>query len=158
MQISINRDSDIPIHDQLVTQFSLQIAAGLLTAGTRLPSVRAVAMRLGIHRNTVLAVYRALEALGMVVTHVGSGVRVADQRSAHRQEGWREGVTLKALVETFLNEALAQGFSRETVTDAVNAALQPRTVHRLIVADPHPDVHPIYRHELDRSLPVGWRR
>ena len=82
MQVAINPDSPIPLHDQLVTQLSLSIAAGLLPQGHRLPSVRALSQRLGVHRNTVLAAYREMAELGLVVTQVGSGVRVADQRAA----------------------------------------------------------------------------
>ena len=49
-----------------------------LAPGSRLPSVRRLAGRIGVHRNTVLAAYRELAVAGMVVRMPGSGVYVAE--------------------------------------------------------------------------------
>lgn len=81
MRVSINRESPIPIHDQLVTQLALAIASGALPPGRRLPSVRDMAGRLEVHRNTVSAVYKTLEAYGVVTIKAGSGVRVIDTKA-----------------------------------------------------------------------------
>ena len=65
-----------------------------LTAGTALPSSRALAADLGLARGTVTAAYDQLVAEGYLVTQPGSGTQVADlgpipaqaddRRSAHR--------------------------------------------------------------------------
>jgi GntR family transcriptional regulator len=146
MSITIHPDSPIPIHDQLVTQISLLVAAGILAPGSRLPSVRALSMRLGVHRNTIQAAYRAVADLGLVIPQVGSGVRVAD--TAAPPAVWRDGVALRHLVAQFLGEARRHGFSDEAILDAMQSALRPPDVRRIVVVDPHPDVHPLYRQEL----------
>ncbi len=50
---------------------------GRLAAGTRLPSTRALALDLGIARNTVAEAYASLVAEGWLVARQGSGTRVA---------------------------------------------------------------------------------
>lgn len=61
------------------------IHAGLVPAGTGLPSQRALAATLSVSRGTVTAGYEALEAQGYLATHQGSGSRVS---SAHH---WLHG-------------------------------------------------------------------
>ena len=54
-----------------------QIADGLLAAGARAPSTRALAADLGVSRTTVTAAYEQLAAEGFLVTSVGRAARVA---------------------------------------------------------------------------------
>lgn len=46
INIAVNTDSPASIHDQLVEQIGLQIAAGILQSNERLPSIRAMAKSL----------------------------------------------------------------------------------------------------------------
>ena len=57
------------------------IRAGRLRAGTRLPSSRALAVDLGIARNTVAEVYGQLVAEGWLTARTGSGTSVAPHRA-----------------------------------------------------------------------------
>lgn len=75
-QLLINRESDITIREQLVTQLMIRISSGAYTAGDKLPSIRGLAKQLDIHYNTCLAVYEDLEAIGLVERKQGSGTRV----------------------------------------------------------------------------------
>ena len=54
------------------------VQAGRLVPGTRLPSSRALAIDLGIARNTVAEAYAQLIAEGWLTARQGSGTRVAD--------------------------------------------------------------------------------
>lgn len=54
------------------------IRRGRLAPGARLPGSRRLAASLGVHRNTVLAAIRALEAEGWVITRPTRGTFVAD--------------------------------------------------------------------------------
>lgn len=63
---------------------------GVVPAGARLPATRALAARLGVARNTVVAVYAQLQAEGFVVAGQGSGTyacKVAPERVVPRQAG-----------------------------------------------------------------------
>src|SRR6478752_8051391 len=57
-----------PPYEQLRTQIAARVASGELAAGTRLPTVRALAGELRLAVNTVARVYRELETDGVVVT------------------------------------------------------------------------------------------
>lgn len=66
-----------PPFEQLRSQVAARAASGDLPAGTRLPTVRALAAELGIAANTVARAYRELEADGVVVTEGRRGTFVA---------------------------------------------------------------------------------
>lgn len=69
--------SRVPLRDQIAVQVVTAVRAGAYGSGDRLPSVRALATRLDVHRNTVRAAYRKLAAHGVVEARPGSGVYVA---------------------------------------------------------------------------------
>jgi DNA-binding transcriptional regulator YhcF (GntR family) len=146
LNLFVNRESDVPIHDQLCAQIGQLVAAGALTAGQRLPSVRALASRLGVHHNTIQAVYQALAAQGVLDVRQGSGVRVGDKVSP--ESGWRQGVALRALAAQYVTRALAEGHDAPAILAACQDALLPPTVDRLAVVNPHPDLQALYLHEL----------
>lgn len=156
MKVFINRESPIPLHDQLVTQISLLIAAGVLAPGQRLPSVRDLASRLNVHRNTVMAVYNTLEGYGVVTIKAGSGVRVLEPKNPSAQDGWREGVALRQLASLFISDARERGYADEAIKEAFELAMAPRPMRRLVVVDPHDDFHALYRQELGAvfSIPI----
>lgn len=71
-----------------------RIDQGELSPGDILPSVRSLAERLGVNRNTVVSAYRHLAQAGMVVAAGRGGTRVAD-RSPVAQEGYAADSVLR---------------------------------------------------------------
>ncbi|HQQ62989.1 MAG TPA: PLP-dependent aminotransferase family protein [Pseudomonadales bacterium] len=78
--IPIDRQSRVPLGDQIVDQFSHRIASGQLVNGLRLPSIRQLASRLGVSAYTVVNAYDRLIALGVIEVRAGSGFYVKRQR------------------------------------------------------------------------------
>jgi DNA-binding transcriptional regulator YhcF (GntR family) len=144
----------VPLHDQLCAQIGQLVAAGALAPGARLPSIRGLAARLGVHHQTVLAAYKTLAARGVVVIQSGSGVRVVDHAAS--VGGWREGVALRAMAAHFVAQARSRGHDAEAVLAACREAIAPSPWSRLVVVNPHPDLQAIYRHELAEhvALPI----
>ncbi|MFT3799033.1 MAG: aminotransferase class I/II-fold pyridoxal phosphate-dependent enzyme [Microbacterium sp.] len=70
------------------------IERAALTAGEPLPPVRALAERLGVNRNTVVAAYRHLAQAGLVVTRGRGGTLVAGTAPV-AQEGYASGSILR---------------------------------------------------------------
>ncbi|NIQ55192.1 MAG: GntR family transcriptional regulator, partial [Gammaproteobacteria bacterium] len=66
----------VPLFRQLVDRLWLEIITGTLEAGERLPTVRQLAIDLGIHPNTVGRAYTELELLGVLVKRPGHGTYV----------------------------------------------------------------------------------
>ncbi len=63
---------------QICAQIREHIATGVLPAGARLPSARALAGRLRVSRNTVDGALDRLRQEGLLVRRVGAGTTVAD--------------------------------------------------------------------------------
>ena len=84
----IHHETGTPPFEQARSQIAGQIAAGRLPAGTRLPTVRALAAELGLAVNTVARVYKELEADGLIVTEGrrGTFVRSTSAGSAMDEE------------------------------------------------------------------------
>lgn len=70
------RPSEGPLYQQIFDQVVERISNGAFRDGFRLPPSRALADRLGVHRNTVVRAYEALEEGGFVDSTVGRGTFV----------------------------------------------------------------------------------
>ena len=70
--------SGTPIDQQFVDQIRQLVAGGALSAGDRLPSVRAVAAELGVNPMAVSRAYAQLARDGLLANRHGQGVVVAD--------------------------------------------------------------------------------
>jgi GntR family transcriptional regulator len=62
--IRIDLNSSVPAYRQIVDAFRVLLVEGSLAPATPLPSVRRLAMELGVHFNTVGEAYRELAAEG----------------------------------------------------------------------------------------------
>jgi GntR family transcriptional regulator/MocR family aminotransferase len=75
--ISLDRDSRKPLHEQLAMALRAALEEGRLPAGSRLPASRDLASSLGVNRGTVQKAYAALVAAGEARAAVGQGTFVA---------------------------------------------------------------------------------
>lgn len=78
--ITVDHESRVTLYEQLHSLVIEQITTGELIAGTKLPTVRALATELDVAPYTVARVYRALEADGFVET-LGRNGTVVKARS-----------------------------------------------------------------------------
>ncbi len=90
------------------------VDAGALPAGTRLPSVRALAAELGLAANTVARAYKERETAGTVLTRGRAGTVVADDDAEH---------AAKAAAAEFAARARALGLGTDRALALVRAAL-----------------------------------
>ena len=78
MQIRLDRNLPIALTDQIKGQITYAVSIGLLPAGGRLASVRALAEELQVAPMTIAHAYRELAAEGVILTRPGAGTFVAD--------------------------------------------------------------------------------
>lgn len=124
-QCRLVRGGGQPLHHQLRTQLALQIRSGVLPGGSRLPTVRALALALKLNRNTVQKVYAALHRSGLLVTRVGSGTVVAGNRAEQQmQTATRD--QLKQVIATALTEGVLGNDLRLIFESALDEALRFR--------------------------------
>lgn len=75
--LPLDPSSRLPPYEQLRCQIARRAASGELPAGTRLPTVRALAAELRLAVNTVARAYRELETDAVVVTEGRRGTFLA---------------------------------------------------------------------------------
>src|ERR687889_2863126 len=71
--VTIDARDKTPIYAQLERGLRAAIAAGRLSAGDQLPTVRQLAVELRVNANTVARVYSDLERAGVIETRRGVG-------------------------------------------------------------------------------------
>lgn len=100
VNIAIDRQSDVPLYQQIVQQIRHLITSGSLAGGFRLPPERRLAQILGVNRSTILNAYRELKANGLLEARVGRGTSVVasaarrtdpqHERTGGQEIGWRQ--------------------------------------------------------------------
>jgi len=108
-EFRLDPQSGVPVYRQLIDQVMGGMAAGVLTAGHQLPTVRQVAVDLAINPNTVVRAYRELEIRGILETQQGTGTFISQQK-VKRDEVERQR-QLTQLVGDFVARAGAAGFT-----------------------------------------------
>jgi DNA-binding transcriptional regulator YhcF (GntR family) len=78
-KIRIDLSSQVPVYRQIVDAIRVLLVEGVLKPGTDLPSVRQLAMELGVHFNTVGEAYRQLAEEGWLDLKHGRGARVVER-------------------------------------------------------------------------------
>ena len=77
MRIPIDRQSKLPLYQQIESWLRPNILSGSLLPESRLPSTRALADELGVSRITVENAYAVLESDGLIMTQASRGTFVA---------------------------------------------------------------------------------
>jgi GntR family transcriptional regulator len=76
----IDRASPLPVYVQLAEQIRLLVHRGALCPGDPLPTVRELAVALGVNANTVMRVYRDLQHEGVLRLERGLGTFVGPRQ------------------------------------------------------------------------------
>jgi DNA-binding transcriptional regulator YhcF (GntR family) len=114
--LTLDSTSPVPPFEQVRAQLAAQISDGILTAGTRLPTVRQLADDLGLAVNTVARTYRELEAAGLVETRGRGGTVVTAGGDKNRE---------RVLAAAHAYAALARelGVAKDEALNFVNTAI-----------------------------------
>ena len=83
-----------PIYEQITEKFRTLIYQGALPAGSRLPSVRQLAMELSINPNTIQRAYMTLEQEGLIYPVKGKGNFVAETQEKSKEDFRKEFLEL----------------------------------------------------------------
>jgi len=116
---SINFQSRKPIYDQIYANVLKQIAIGELNPGDKLPTVRQIALELGVNPNTSSKAYQMLERDGYIYSVVGKGSFVAD--SANGRD-IKVGEIRQKLFLT-VKEAVEYGIEKDVLSEIFFEAL-----------------------------------
>lgn len=115
VSFSLNTASGVPFYRQIIQQIELAILSGRLVPGSRLPTIRSLAIDLKINPNTIAKAYNELEIRGLLVTQVGSGTYVSDKKP--EEEDAKRKEVIKELINRFVEELGAIGVSIDEIPE-----------------------------------------
>lgn len=108
--ITLNRRESTPLYRQIGAQIKEAIAAGRLPAGAQLPTVRQLAVELGVTRLTVQTAYAELQSGGWIEATVGRGTFVSTQAATQpRWSAVNGDATPAAVIGDILQMGQGQG-------------------------------------------------
>ncbi|NLC42376.1 MAG: GntR family transcriptional regulator [Erysipelothrix sp.] len=113
---NIDYKSQSPIYEQIIDQTVLFLMEGILEGGDQLPSVRELALSLGVNPNTVSKAYGELERRGYTENVVGKGtfIRKSHQVEKDLQNHFKE--SLRSLLEEMRRMGLTNDYIQQLVT------------------------------------------
>jgi GntR family transcriptional regulator/MocR family aminotransferase len=140
---ALDRASTTPLTRQIYVQVRSAVLSGALGPGTRVPSSRAMASRLGVARASVVAAYDHLFAEGYIESRHGSGTFVSRDLSGliarHQPVRRLPNRALRASTRNFpdFERSAAQSEARpfntgRTLVDARTAETWRRLTHRAV--------------------------
>lgn len=109
--LRIDLASKVPVYEQIANGLRAELVAGQFAPGDRLPTVRALAIDLGIHHNTVAEAYRALAGEGWIELKRHRGATVRERHHTPKRAEGRERFTRP--LRELLAKALAEGLPRK---------------------------------------------
>ena len=110
-----------PISKQIVDGIRMKIVTGELVPGSKIPSVRGLAMQLTINTNTVARAYAKLTDEGLVEARKGLGLFVCPPRQL-LSDAEREK-RLGEQVDKFINEIIGLNYPNQTIVDSLSDRL-----------------------------------
>ncbi len=114
MDIQIDKNSRVPIYDQIKEQIKGLIHAGQIKTGDQLPTIRELSVELSVNFNTVAFAYRDLVNEGVIITERGKGTFVASTPGVEEMQAIRRE-KLQNLIEALVKETDRLGYSRDDV-------------------------------------------
>ncbi|CAM3369271.1 PLP-dependent aminotransferase family protein [Paenibacillus lupini] len=91
----LDRQSDVPLYQQLFSYLKGQMEAGILKENERLPSIRQLSVYLSVSKNTVETAYQQLLAEGYIQSKLRSGLYImALEKLELEGSGAKTGTTL----------------------------------------------------------------
>lgn len=116
LRLGIEIDSPLPAYQQIIRGIKLEILAGRLKPGDRLPPIRDLAKLLKLNPNTVAKSYYTLCEEGFIEGRQGSGYRTAQKASG--LDGLRRSM-LDGEVKEFLDRAFSLGATAADIRNAI---------------------------------------
>ena len=122
--LRIDLASNVSVYEQIANGLRAELVAGSFGPGDRFPTVRALAIDLGVHHNTVAQAYRQLADEGWLELKRHRGATVRERHHAPNRSDGTERFTRP--LRELLAKALAEGLPRKLLIRELTAS-----VHRL---------------------------
>lgn len=115
--ISLDLQSRVPIYEQIYNGITRLCITGILMADEKLPSIRSLAIDLGINPNTVQKAYQQLEQDGYVYSIEGRGCFVNPLNKVESEEYLHLLDNLKLAISSARDGGISKSQVMSTVND-----------------------------------------
>lgn len=119
--LQIDLASELPASEQIVRGLRATLLAGQFRPGDQLPSVRQLALDLGVHHNTVAGAYRQLAEEGWLDLRRGRGATVIERPRPEPTP--RAEAEFRQRLNEVVVKALAEGVPGEAVVRELKALI-----------------------------------
>lgn len=126
-KLRIQLDSPLTISEQIQQQIELAVAKSELNTGDTIPSVRQLAIELGVNPNTVAKALQSLVQKGTLVSQKGRGYFVASLTEKLSDSEINKQLTEAA--KQFVASTRPLGVTRQDLLKAVTALLPEGSSH-----------------------------
>lgn len=123
----VHPSSGVPIYRQLIDQVEALVAGGRLRPGDGVPSVRQLAVALGVNPMTVSKAWSRLEADGVLDRDRGKGMVVAAPRDRESGGLAERKAQVRPLVDQAVVRGLQLGLTPAQLLALVKASLEEKT-------------------------------
>ncbi len=120
VRITIDDSNGIPIWLQLRNRLIYLITSGHFAVGEKLPTMREMAVDLGINYNTVSKVYQDIERDGYIVSKRGRGTFASDAYLQNQDSAAGEA---ESLTDVFIQQCRELGVPRQDILELVQQRL-----------------------------------
>ena len=118
LHLQIDPHSGVPVYRQMMDQIKYYVAAGTLSPGDQLPSIRELAQSLTVNPTTVVKAYSELEHEEVIEMRQGKGAFVSG--GAARLTDREREKAVRRLARQLAVEAVQMGASTEVVVRVLN--------------------------------------
>ena len=148
MKISLSKNSEVPLRQQLTEQIVFLITTGQLRPGDELPSVRALARQTNVHYNTVSEAYKDLVRREWLTRQRGSKLVVGLSPGSRD----KRATSLDDLINSTIQRARELGYSLQELTEHVRARLEAQPPDHILVVEEESGLREIVREELRNTI------
>jgi DNA-binding transcriptional regulator YhcF (GntR family) len=149
MRIHIDKSSEVPVRSQISEQIVMSIATSMLKPGAALPSVRELAIRLKISRNTVSAAYQDLVERSYLERRRGAKMVVRPLDALP----FAPRADLDDLIDATVRSALQHGYTLEQLQERVRQRLSEEPPDHVLIVEPEVGMRRILQREIAEKLP-----
>jgi len=117
----VHFDERLPIYEQIVQRFCRGLVSGELSPAQRVPSIRDLALELGVNTNTVQRAYQEMERSELIYSKRGTGYFIVED----------EEIVTKIRIEMvaravagFLEEMYSLGFEDAAILDELKKQMK----------------------------------
>jgi DNA-binding transcriptional regulator YhcF (GntR family) len=118
--IRIDLAANVPAFRQIANSLRALLVDNAFQSGQQLPTIRQLAIDLGVHPNTVADAYRVLADEGWIEMRRRHGVRVINRRTPNATAAMHESFSRR--FRELVAEARGAGVGEKTITDILRRA------------------------------------